>query len=106
MKDIRKAQHEILAVNGHFERLTIYVRVYGHRIDEAFIYPTETGYELIVAGGYKDDKFTFQHLKEAVTFAEGMIFCHSRSGYLFESEWRTAELRRTAKAYRKHRGIK
>lgn len=98
-----KVQFESIIINGHFKKLTIYVTVYGHRVDEAFIYPTENGYELIVAGGYKDDKFTFTKLNEAFCFAKGMAFAHKRAGYLFESDWRAAELRARRKAYQKHK---
>lgn len=98
-----KVQFESIIINGHFEKLTVYVTVYGHRVDEAFIYPTENGYELVVAGGYKDDRFTFAHLNEAFCFAKGMAFAHSRSGYLFQGEWRAAELRERRKAYQKRK---
>ena len=98
-----KVQFESIIINGHFEKLTVYVTVYGHRVDEAFIYPIENGYELIVAGGYKDDKFMFAKLNEAFCFAKGMAFAHSRSGYLFQGEWRAAELRERRKAYQKHK---
>lgn len=98
-----KVQFETIVINGHFEKMTVYVTVYGHRINEAYIYPTENGYELIVAGGYKDDKFQFTHLNEAFCFAKGMAFAHKRSGYLGKSDWRSAEFRSMRKAYQKHK---
>lgn len=98
-----KVQFESIIINGHFEKLTVYVTVYGHRINEAFIYPTENGYELIVAHGYKDDKFIFTKLNEAFCFAKGMVFAHKRAGYYNEHEWRMEELRTWRKAYQKHK---
>lgn len=100
---MNKVHFEITAINGHFERLTVYVVIYGHRIDIAYIYPTESCYELYVANGYKEDVFTFAHLAEAVGFARGIAFANGRSGYLFASEWRQAELRAMRKAYQKHK---
>lgn len=98
-----KIQFESIIINGHFEKLTVYVTVYGHRVNEAYIYPTENGYELVEAGGYKNDKFTFAKLNEAFCFAKGMAYAHSTSGYLFQGEWRAEELRERRKAYQKHK---
>lgn len=98
-----KVQFESIIINGHFEKLTVYVTVYGHRVNEAYIYPTENGYELVEAGGYKNDKFTFAKLNEAFCFAKGMAYAHSTSGYLFQGEWRAEELRARRKAYQKHK---
>lgn len=100
---MNKVHFDITAINGHFERLTIYVIIYGHKIDIAYIYPTEICYELYVANSYKEDVFTFAHLAEAVRFARGIAFVNGRSGYPFANEWRQAELRATKKAYQKHK---
>lgn len=100
---MNKVHFDIIAINGHFERLTIYVIIYGHKIDITYIYPTESCYELYVANIYKEDVFTFARLAEAVGFARGIAFANSRSDYPFASEWRQAELRAMKKAYQKHK---
>lgn len=100
---MNKVHFDITAINGHFERLTIYVIIYGHKIDIAYIYPTEICYELYVANSYKEDVFTFAHLAEAVGFARGIAFVNGRSSYPFANEWRQAELRATKKAYQKYK---
>ena len=100
---MNKVNFEITAVDRHFERLTIYVIIYSHKIDIAYVYPIESYYELYVANSYKENIFTFAHLAEAVEFARGIAFVNSRSSYPFANEWRQTELRATKKAYQKHK---
>ena len=100
---MNKVNFEIITVGRHFNRLTIYIIIYGHKIDIAYIYPTESCYELYVANSYKENIFTFAYLAEAVEFAKGIAFVNGRSSYPFANEWRQAELRAAKKAYQKHK---
>ena len=83
---MNKGYFEIIVVDRHFNRLTIYVIIYGHKIDIAYIYPTESCYELYVANSYKENIFIFTHLAEAVEFARGIAFINGRGSYPFANE--------------------